>query len=149
MPQLSADETSPNQRERLWQIDFLARFSGQVTRQDLVQRFGIALSNATHDLTLYRQLAPDNLDYDHSDKVYRRAREFQPLFSYNREHTLQTLTLGRGMGLEACEQAIVVDAAPTLNQPNLDILAAVSRAIYARKPLTISYVSINSGESTR
>ncbi len=149
MPQLSADETSPNQRERLWQIDFLARFRGQVTRQDLVQRFGIALSNATRDLTLYRQLAPDNLDYDHSDKVYRRARQFQPLFSYDREHTLQTLTLGQGVGLEACEQAIVVDAAPTLNQPDLDILAAVSRAIYARKPLTISYVSINSGESAR
>ena len=36
-----------------------------------------------------------------------------------------------------------------MNQPDLDILAAVSRAIYARKPLTVSYVSINSGESTR
>lgn len=149
MPQLSAHETSPNQRERLWQIDFLARFRGQVTRQDLVSRFGIALSNATRDLTLYRQLAPSNLDYDHSDKVYRRARQFRPVFSYDREHTLQALTLGQGVGLEACEQAIVVYTAPVLNQPDLDILAAVSRAIYARKPLTVSYVSINSGESTR
>lgn len=144
-----AVETTPNQRERLWQIDFLARFRGKVTRQDLVHRFGIALSNATRDFTLYRKLAPQNLDYDHSDKVYRRTNQFQPLFSYDREHTLQALSLGQGVGLGVCEQPILVDAAPTLNQPNLDVLAAVSRAIYACKPLVIGYVSVNSGETTR
>ena len=149
MPTMATGEASPNQRERLWQIDFLTRFRGQVTRQDLVQRFGIALSNATRDFALYRQLAPENLDYDHSDKVYRRTDHFQPLFTYDREHTLQTLTLGQGQGLEACAQPILVDAAPTLNQPDLDTLAAVSRAIYAGKALSIAYVSISSGETTR
>ncbi|QCG65906.1 transcriptional regulator [Pseudomonas veronii] len=149
MPTTATGETSPNQRERLWQIDFLTRFRGQVTRQDLVQRFGIALSNATRDFALYRQLAPDNLDYDHSDKVYRRTSHFQPLFTYDREHTLQTLTLGQGVGLEACAQPILVDAAPTLNQPNLETLAAMSRAIYAGKALSIAYVSISSGETFR
>ena len=149
MPTMATGEASPNQRERLWQIDFLTRFRGQVTRQDLVQRFGIALSNATRDFALYRQLAPDNLDYDHSDKVYRRTSHFQPLFTYDREHTLQTLTLGQGLGLEACAQPILVDAAPTLNQPDLDTLAAVSRAIYAGKALSTAYVSISSGETTR
>jgi predicted DNA-binding transcriptional regulator YafY len=149
MPNLAPGGASPNQRERLWQIDFLARFRGQVSRQDLVRRFGIALSNATRDFTLYRQLAPDNLDYDHRDKVYRRAKGFQPLFIYDCEHTLQTLTWGQGVGLEACDQPILVDSAPTLNQPDLDILAAVSRAMYAAKALTIRYVSVSSGESTR
>lgn len=149
MPDLAPGGASPNQHERLWQIDFLVRFRGQVTRQDLVRRFGIALSNATRDFTLYRQLAPDNLDYDHSDKVYRRTSGFQPLFTYDREHTLQALTLGQGVGLEACAQPILVDAAPALNQPDLDILAAVSRAIYAGKALLIRYVSVSSGETTR
>lgn len=149
MPNLASGGASPSQRERLWQIDFLVRFRGQVTRQDLVRRFGIALSNATRDFTLYRQLAPDNLDYDHSDKVYRRTPVFQPLFTYDREHTLQTLTLGQGVGLEACAQPILVDAAPTLNQPDLDVLAVVSRTIYAGKALLIRYLSISSGETTR
>lgn len=149
MPTMAPDEASPNQRERLWQIDFLTRFRGQVTRQDLAQRFGIALSNATRDFALYRQLAPQNLDYDHSNKVYRRTDHFQPLFTYDREHTLQTLTIGQGLGLEACAQPILVDAAPTLNQPDLEILAAVSRAIYAGEALSIAYVSISSGETTR
>lgn len=149
MPNLASGGASPSQRERLWQIDFLVRFRGQVTRQDLVRRFGIAPSNATRDFTLYRQLAPDNLDYDHSEKVYRLTPVFQPLFTYDREHTLQTLTLGQGVGLETCAQPILVDAAPTLNQPDLDVLAAVSRTIYAGKVLLIRYFSVSSGETTR
>ncbi|PAA37132.1 hypothetical protein CJU79_17635 [Pseudomonas fragi] len=149
MPNLASGGTSTSQRERLWQIDFLVRFRGQVTRQDLVRRFGIAPSNATRDFTLYRQLAPDNLDYDHSEKVYRLTPVFQPLFTYDREHTLQTLTLGQGVGLETCAQPILVDAAPTLNQPDLDVLAAVSRTIYAGKALLIRYFSVSSGETTR
>lgn len=149
MPSLAPGGASPNQRERLWQIDFLARFRGQVTRHDLVQRFGIALSNATRDLTLYRQLAPNNLDYDHRDKVYRRTSQFEPLFVYDREHTLQTLSLGQAVGLEACQQAIQVDAAPSLNPPDLEVLATVSRAIYAGRALTIHYVSVTSGDQQR
>ncbi|PAU86293.1 WYL domain-containing protein [Pseudomonas sp. WN033] len=149
MPMTAPQAASPNQRERLWQIDFLARFRGQVTRHDLVQRFAIALSNATRDFTLYRQLAPHNLDYDHSNKVYRRTAGFTPLFTYDREHTLQTLSLGQGVGLEPCSQTIQVDTANALNQPDLDMLAAVSRAIYAGQALCISYVSISSGETRR
>lgn len=149
MPNLAPGGASSNQRERLWQIDFLTRFRGEVTRQDLVLRFGIALSNATRDFTLYRQLAPDNLKYDHRDKVYRRAKGFQPLFIYDCAHTLQTLTWGQGVGLEVCNQPILVESVPTLSQPDLDILAAISRAMYAAKALTIRYVSVGSGESVR
>ncbi|WP_051298573.1 helix-turn-helix transcriptional regulator [Marinobacterium litorale] len=149
MPMMAANTASTNQRERLWQIDFLARFRGQVTRQDLARRFGIALSNATRDFTLYRELAPDNLDYDHQAKVYRRSQRFQPLFTYDREHTLQTLTLGQATGLESCEQPILVDAAPILNQPNLDILSVLSCAVYAAMAVRIRYVSVSSGESER
>ena len=149
MPEKADDKVSPNQRERLWQIDFLARFRGQVTRNDLVERFGIAASNATRDFTLYRQLAPENLDYDHRDKVYRCSQTFSPLFSYDREHTLQTLSLGQGIGLDVCKQPVLVDAVSSLNQPDLDMLAAVSRAIYGVKALLIDYVSISSGETSR
>lgn len=149
MPQSSVQNTSPSQRERLWQIDFLARFRGHLSRHDLAQRFEIALSNATRDFTLYRELAPHNLDYDHKAKLYRRSGRFKPLFSYDREHTLQALTLGQSMGLDACHQPILVDAASNLNQPDLDILATVSRAIYASQPLRITYVSVSSGEHKR
>lgn len=149
MPHATPLNASASQRERLWQIDFLARFRGQITRHDLAQRFEIALSNATRDFTLYRQLAPGNLDYDHSNKVYRRSAGFKPLFSYDREHTLQALSLGQSIGLDTCQQPILVDAATNLNQPDLDILATVSRAIYANQSLSITYVSASSGEHKR
>lgn len=149
MPAELTSLASPSQRERLWQIDFLARFRGLLTRQDLAQRFDIALSNATRDFTLYRELAPDNLEYDSRNKVYRRSASYMPLFSYDREHTLQALTLGQGKGFSSCEQTVVVEAAHALNQPDLDILSTVSRAIYAGLTLNITYVSANSGESLR
>lgn len=149
MPHTTPLNASASQRERLWQIDFLARFRGQLTRHDLAQRFEIALSNATRDFTLYRQLAPGNLDYDHSNKAYRRSASFKPLFSYDREHTLQALSLGQSIGLDTCQQPILVDAASNLNQPDLDILATVSRAIYASQPLSITHVSASSGEHKR
>ena len=52
------------QRERLFYIDFLAFFTGQVTRKDLVVRFGISEPAATKDLSLYAELAPNMLSYD-------------------------------------------------------------------------------------
>lgn len=58
------------QRERLFYIEFLAVFSGQVTRKDLVGRFGISEPAATKDLALYVDLAPGMLDYDLRKKCY-------------------------------------------------------------------------------
>lgn len=140
---------SAGQRERLWQIDFLARFRGHLTRQDLVDRFDIARSNATRDLTLYRELAPGNLEYNNSDKTYCRASGFAPLFSYDREHTLQALTLGQARGFDPFEQSVVVEAANNLNAPDLDILAILSRAIYTGVALRAAYVSASNGDSVR
>lgn len=141
--------TSSSQRERLWQIDFLARFRGYVTRQDLVDRFQIALSNATRDLTLYRELAPNNLEYSTSNKSYVRMPQFVPLFNYDREHTLQALSMGQARGFDAFEQAVVVESARNLNEPNLETLSQLSRAIYSSHALQIEYVSANSGWGRR
>src|SRR3546814_4695634 len=58
------------QRERLFYIDFLAFFTGQVTRKDLVERFGISEPAATKDLSLYSDLAPNMLRYDLRQKRY-------------------------------------------------------------------------------
>lgn len=141
--------TSSSQKERLWQIDFLARFRGFVTRQDLVDRFQIALSNATRDLTLYRELAPDNLEYSTSDKSYRRTSRFAPLFNYDATHTLQVLSHGQARGFDPFHQAVVVESAQNLNEPSLDILSELSLAIYQGNAVKAKYVSAASGVSTR
>ena len=58
------DDISQAQQERLFHIDFKLRFLGAVNRADLVTRFGIKAAAATRDLSLYKQLAPRNLEYD-------------------------------------------------------------------------------------
>ncbi|MBE0507397.1 MAG: WYL domain-containing protein [Marinospirillum sp.] len=141
--------TSSSQKERLWHIDFLARFRGFVTRQDLVDRFQIALSNATRDLTLYRDLVPENLEYSTSDKSYRRTPRFAPLFTYDHEHTLQALAQGQARGFDPFEQTVVVESARNLNEPDLEILSQLSRAIYSGYAVEIKYVSASSGAGHR
>ena len=47
---------SQAQRERLFRIDF--------NRIDLVSHFGIKEAAASSDLSLYRDLAPKNIEYD-------------------------------------------------------------------------------------
>lgn len=58
------------QRERLYYIEFLALFSGQVGRKDLTSRFGISEPAATKDLSLYGEFAPSVLRYDLRRKCY-------------------------------------------------------------------------------
>lgn len=140
---------STGQRERLWQIDFLARFRGYLSRQDLADRFDIALSNATRDLTLYRELAPGNLEYNSSNKSYCRAPGFKPLFRYDHEHTLQVLSQGQARGFDAFQQSIRIESSANLNEPDLDILATLSRAICNHQALQVNYVSANSGDQQR
>ncbi|MGH8133394.1 MAG: helix-turn-helix transcriptional regulator [Steroidobacteraceae bacterium] len=42
--------------------------------------FGISIQQASLDLAKYMELAPANLEYDKSQKVYRPAKAFRPLF---------------------------------------------------------------------
>ena len=63
----SAQANSPisqAQREHLFHIDFRLYCLGSVNRIDLVSRFGIKEAAASSDLSLYRDLAPKNIEYD-------------------------------------------------------------------------------------
>jgi hypothetical protein len=63
------DLTQP-QRDRLAFIELRVRFIGEIRRNDLVLRFGIQSAAATRDLALYKELAPNNIDYDSKGKSY-------------------------------------------------------------------------------
>lgn len=55
---------SQTQRERLAYIELRVFFVGEVRRPDIEARFGIKPAAASRDLTAYKELAPDNLEYD-------------------------------------------------------------------------------------
>ena len=83
MPAMRLEDINQTQKERLFHIDFKVCFLGTIGRNDLVSRFGIKEAAATRDITLYKELAPKNLEYDTKAKIYARTNAFEPLFDYS------------------------------------------------------------------
>jgi hypothetical protein len=143
------DLTQP-QRDRLAFVELRVRFTGEIRRQDLVSRFGIQSAAATRDLALYKECAPGNIDYDAKAKSYVLGSEFRPVFAFPADRVLTWLTQGFGDGEPVAIKAWIASEAPSrLTQPDLDLLASVTRAIHQECPLAIEYHSISRGKSRR
>ncbi len=138
------------QRERLAYIEFRLFFLGDVRRQDLMDRFGIASAATTRDFAQYRELCPDNLNLDGSSKTYVLGSGFRPVFVHNAERVLMMLSRGFGDGLSQMEDTLLPCELPlALNRPAVEILAPVTRAIYQQKAVRMRYLSHTSGVSER
>ena len=148
--QQSFESLNHSQRERLGYIDFRLYFFGEVGRPDLIERFGVAPAGATRDLALYREIAPRNITFDGSNKVYRIAKSFSPLFDHASQHVLSALALGFGDGVNGATQPLLPCESPTaLSNPKMNVLASICRAIHAKRPIAIRYHSMSSGDSKR
>ena len=144
------ESLSHAQRERLAYIDFRLYFFGEIGRPDLIERFGVAPAGATRDLALYREIAPQNITFDGSNKIYRIGQAFSPLFDHASQRVLSALALGFGDGVNGATQPLLPCESPTaLSNPRMDVLAPVCRAIRAKRPVAIRYHSMSSGESER
>jgi len=66
--------------QRLEFIEFRLFWEGAVNRSDITTRFGVSVPQASGDLSQYRDLAPDNITYDASEKRYRPTEVFVPRF---------------------------------------------------------------------
>jgi predicted DNA-binding transcriptional regulator YafY len=144
------ESLSHAQRDRLAYIDFRLYFFGEIGRPDLASRFGVAPAGATRDIALYREIAPQNIEFDGSSKVYRIGKQFQPIFEHSPQRVLSSLALGFGEGVNGATQPLLPCESPTaLSNPKMDVLAPVCRAIHAKRPVAIRYHSMSSGESER
>lgn len=144
------ESLSHAQRERLAYIDFRLYFMGKIGRPDLVGRFGVAPAGATRDLALYREIAPQNIEFDGSNKIYRIGKAFVPIFEHAPQRVLSALALGFGDGVNVDSQPLLPCESPTaLSNPRMDVLAPICRAIHAKRPVAIRYHSMSSGESER
>ena len=141
-------ELSAAQRQRLAYIEFRVWFYGEVSRKDVLERFEVATAAGTRDLALYRELAPLNVSYEH--KAYRYLPTFVPLFEHEVERVLAALTCGFGAGEPARGGAPVSHAVPgRLNQPQLETLATVTRAMQGGYALRLIYHSMKTGAGFR
>lgn len=144
------DDIGQAQRERLFHIDFRVWFLGRIARGDLIRRFGIQQAAATRDLALYRQLAPDNLVFDPSAKIYLLAPTFRPMFTHVPDQTLTAIAQGLGDdAIGPTAPHIRTERPLRLNHPTIEVIAAVSRAIAERGWLRIDYCSLTSGQGMR
>ena len=95
-----------------------ARLSRSVYLTSISRRASWTLSAAaTRDITLYRALAPNNLEYDTRAKSYTRSNAFEPLFDYSPSQALAALAYGFGddfvgthRGFIACEMLAQLNA---------------------------------------
>ncbi len=144
------EDLNQTRRERLAFIEFRLWFLGDVRRPDLIKRFGIAPAVATRDLAAYRELAPQNIDFDGRRKVYVPGEGFSPLFEHQPERVMSALSRGFGNGQgEAAEGYLSCDFPRRLNQPPLAVLAVITRAIHQERAVRLIYHSLNKGPSER
>lgn len=144
----SIDKLNHAQRERLAFIDFCLEYYGVVARADLVQQFQTGLASCSRDLTLYRELAPDNAELVHQTKQYVRTDSFTPLFSHDAEQALIQLMQGHGAYFQGDKSQVCFDTV-RLTQPKQSIVAALMRAIHNNQPIQCRYHSLSSGSANR
>jgi hypothetical protein len=141
-------QTPRSQMERLAFIEARLYFLGELRRQDIAQRFSIASVQASRDLSLYKRLAPKNLDYDYRERTYQPSGSFKRIFELSTENVLWWLKSGLGDSLPN-PPGLPTESVNTLCVPDGEMLAQVTRAIYRKKTLEIKYLSLSSGYKSR
>lgn len=143
-------DLSQTQRERLAFLELRAFFTGELQRGDIESRFGIKPAAASRDLSIYRELAPKNLDYDQACRRYRPTADFKPIFEFQPERVLAWLLQGFGDGLElSLKQVAPCEGPGQLVRPDMQVLATITRSLCARRPVRINYLSLSSGGKRR
>ena len=138
------------QRQRLQYIDFRLMFTGELTRQEIVQRFALGLAAASRDITLYKTYCPNNMHYDNAQKKYSITADFTPLFEHNPKETLMKLTHGITDGQDPVQDiAFPVTAPSALNIPDITCVAKLSQAIMQGLAVKMIYTSLSSGSAAR
>lgn len=143
-------DVSQTQRERLAFLELRAFFTGELRRGDIEARFGVKPAAASRDLSSYRDIAPDNLDYDAPARCYRPSVSFKPVFEFSTERVLAWLLQGFGDGLDLkLRQVAPCEGPGQLVKPDLEVLGAITRALVAKKAVRVNYLSLSSGSKRR
>lgn len=144
------DTISFSQKQRLAYIDFCLLFKGSIYRQDLIKRFQVGLSAGTRDFNLYKELSPNNLEYDSCEKRYFQTSSFKPLFEHDAQKTLVKLANNISDGFDSIGDIhFPVEAPSRLNLPDIFIVAKLVQAILNCKAVSVIYTSLSSGSGAR
>jgi len=147
---MNIDNLNYSQKQRLAYIDFKLLFSGWVTRYEIVSRFELGLAAASRDIALYKEHAPENMDYDNVNKKYLIKSSFKPLFNHDPRKTLIKLANNISDGYDAINDIqFPIESPSQLNIPDIFVVARLSQAIINQKAVSIIYTSLSSGSAAR
>jgi hypothetical protein len=153
-PSTSTDtiRSSWSQQQRLEFVDFKLRWNGRLNRTDLTDFFGISIPQASLDIARYTELAPSNLEYDRSARVYLASSNFGPLFPSSSATRFLNELLWDAWGARQGARRLLGDGPPAAVLPSpgrnvdADVLVAVHRAIRDRSGLCVVYQSLTRPE---
>lgn len=135
--------------QRLEFIEFLLYWDGGLNRSDITERFGVSVPQASNDLTAYRDLAPENLEYDSSGKRYVSTSAFRPRFlKPNPDRYLAQLKAISDGIIDIADTWLTIGAATgVLPVPNrridAQVLRTLLRAIREKCSVRIQYQSMS------
>lgn len=144
------------QEQRLEFIDFRLYWEGRVNRSDLTGFFRISVPQASIDLAAYQELAPENLEYDRTQKTYVASPTFTPVLTRQDSSNYLNQLLSREIGTVAASDSFIGWAPPVASLPSptrqMDsrILISLIRAIQKGEALIVDYRSMtNFDEQTQ
>lgn len=138
--------------QRLEFIEFRLLWEGGVNRSDIIEMFNVSVPQASKDLTLYQERAPDNLTYDKSAKRYVAGEHFVPQFLkpdpdryLNQLRSIADGTLDRSHAWIGHFPAF--DAVPTPARGlKTETLRAILSAIRGSEAIEVNYQSLSRPE---
>lgn len=140
------------QERRLEFIDFRLQWDGRLNRSDLMEHFGISVPQASADIAAYSDIAPGNLAYDRSARVYVATEDYSPAFATTgAEHYLNDLlvlttgVLSREGSFVGWSPSLAIAASPTRSVPQAVLIKAI-RAIRNQSSIEVLYQSMSRPE---
>lgn len=142
------------QDRRLEFIDFRLRWEGRLNRSDLMAYFGISVPQASLDISRYRELAPGNLAYDASARVYAATPSFEPVYSTSSPSRFLNEVLARVSGVLEPETSLIGHMPPVAATPvpgralDAQVLFSILQAIREQRRVQVRYHSVQRPEPT-
>lgn len=134
---------------RLEFIEFRLFWEGGVNRSDIIRTFNVSEPQASKDLTLYQERAPENAVYDKNAKRYVATDGFRPVFlrCEPNEYLLRLRSLAEGLA-EPAETWLgsppEVDFALTpAREVETEFLRAVLVAVRENRSVEVLYQSMS------
>lgn len=134
---------------RLEFIEFRLFWEGGVNRSDIIDLFDVSVPQASKDLTLYQERAPQNAVYDKSAKRYVASPEFSPIFLKPDPDGYLSRLRSLGEGLTSPGESWIANPPQTdialtpRREVDAGVLQAILGAVRGVRSIEIYYQSMN------